>query len=341
MVMRIPNWVLASALATVVALGAGSSFAGRAIIDGLTAGGGTGGGGGGKATTIAAPKPVAPTPAPVVAPTNCATISKATTSTGYSGVNATIALSFSIADKCATPSTWKIDFVDSLGATAYTESNTTNNASVGSVNANTLLFNAKYTVNVTVTSSTGTLLAKNSLSVSTKQAKVFLADALTALNNANNAYLTAAASAAAAGTVASNAAADAVYAHDVAAWAAATADSAATAAADAAASAVAAADAATVAADAAAAAPDDADLAAASVAAAADAAAAADSSATAAANATQASDYATSTAAAAVAADSAAAAAASAAAAADADATTAQAALTAAQATYDGLAAIA
>ena len=338
MVMRIPNWVLASGLATVVALGAGSSFAGKGIIDGLT-----GGGGGGRKTTPVAPtpKPVAPAPTPVVAPANCAVISTATTSAGYSGVNATIALSFSIADTCATPSTWKVSVIDIDGATQYTESNTTDAMSVGSVTASALEFGAKYNVSLTVTSSTGTQLAKSTLSVSTKKARDFLAAALQGLNNANNVYRSAAATAADAGTAASNAAAEAVYAHDVVAWAAATADSAATAAADAAASAVAAADAATAAADAAAVAPDDADLAAASVAAAADAASAADASATAAANAQQANDYATSTAAAAVAADSAAAAAASAAAAADAAAATAQAALIAAQATYDGLAAIA
>ena len=340
MVMRIPNWVLASALAAVVALGAGSSFAGKGIIDGLTGGGG--GGGGGKTRPVEPkPKPVAPTPTPVVAPANCAVISTATTSSGYSGINATITLSFSIADKCATPSTWKVSVVDSNGATQYTESNTTDAMSVGAVNVDTLEFSAKYSVSLTVTSSTGTQLAKSTLSVSTKKARDFLASALQDLDNANNVYLSAAATAATAATAASNAAADAVYAHDVANWAVGATDAAATAAADAAAAAAAADAAATTAADAAAAAPDDADLAAASVVAAADAAAAADASATAAATAQQAADYATSTAIDAAAADSAATTAASAAAAADTDAAAAQAALTAAQAAYDGLAAIA
>ena len=138
-----------------------ATFAPAAVASGgVNSGGVNSGGGGGGGTS--------PTTAP--APTSCATITSFSNSTGYYSVWAAIWTSFSFTNSCGAAVTMNMSYLNGTTGVidfARTSSTMTN----GTIDEDWAAFSVPYTVTMTLTDSSGAVLATRSAVVTTKAEK--------------------------------------------------------------------------------------------------------------------------------------------------------------------------
>ena len=152
--MRVPNWVLAAGLTSVVALGAGASWAS---------------GGNPIGSTSTAPVSLGLT-------NGCASISTFSNTTGYYAVWSAIWTKMAIVDNCGVPLDWRMDYTNNATKVVeFSRGSSTRYMSTGTIDYDWGSFATTYTVSLIVKSSTGTIMAQTSAGVTTKRPKDLLA----------------------------------------------------------------------------------------------------------------------------------------------------------------------
>ena len=157
--------VVAAGVLATVALSSGAAFAsgGTSTGGGGTGGGGTGGGGGGGGGG---------TPTTVAPATSCATITSFSNSTGYYSVWAAIWTPFAISDSCGYAVNWSMTYTNgNTGAVDFSRASSSAYMSNGTIDEDWAAFSTPYTVTLTVTDQTGTVLDARSALVTTKAPK--------------------------------------------------------------------------------------------------------------------------------------------------------------------------
>jgi hypothetical protein len=145
----------------VVALSGGTAFASGGINSGGVNSGGGGGGGGGSTTTTAPP-----------VSSSCAQITTFSNSTGYYSVWAAIWTPFSISNSCAGPVNWQMTYTNgNTGAVDFARSSSTAYMPSGTIDEDWAAFSTPYTVTLSVTDASGTVLDSRSALVTTKAPK--------------------------------------------------------------------------------------------------------------------------------------------------------------------------
>lgn len=163
--MRVRRMMAAVAgVLAVLALGSGAAFASGGTSGGGgggSGGGGSGGGGGGGGT-----------PTTVAASTSCATITSFSNSTGYYSVWAAIWTPFAVSDSCGYAVNWSMTYTNgNTGAIDFSRGTSTAYMSNGTIDEDWAAFSTPYTVTLTVTDPSGTVLDTRSALVTTKSPK--------------------------------------------------------------------------------------------------------------------------------------------------------------------------
>ena len=155
--------VVAAGVLAALALSTGAAFASGGTSTGGSGGGGgsgSGGGGGGGTPTTVAP------------PTSCATITSFSNSTGYYSVWAAIWTPFAVSDSCGYAVNWSMTYTNgNTGAIDFSRGSSTAYMSSGTIDEDWAAFSTPYTVTLTVTDPSGTVLATRSALVTTKAPK--------------------------------------------------------------------------------------------------------------------------------------------------------------------------
>ena len=139
------------------AMASGGVNSGGVNSGGVNSGGGSGGGGGGTTT-------------PTTAPGSCATITGFSNSTGYYSVWAAIWTQFSWSSTCSTSVTMSMTYLNgNTGAIDFARSSST--MTNGTIDEDWAAFSTPYTVTMTLTDSSGAVLASQSALVTTKAGK--------------------------------------------------------------------------------------------------------------------------------------------------------------------------
>jgi hypothetical protein len=153
--MRIRPLVAALAIALPLVVGtAGTAFAsGGANSGGVNSGGGGGGG---------TPVPTGP----------CVQISSFSNSTGYYSAWAAIWTQFAISNSCGSPFNWQMSYTNgATGVVDFARTGSTQYMSSGTIDEDWAAFSTPYTVTLTVTDASGTVVTSRSAIVTTKAPK--------------------------------------------------------------------------------------------------------------------------------------------------------------------------
>lgn len=155
--------VAAVGMMGLLAVSGGTAFASGGVAGGGGgggAGGGSGGAGGGGAPTTVAP------------PSTCARIASFSNSTGYYSVWAAIWTPFSVSDSCGYAVDWQMTYTNgTTGLVDFIRGGSTAYASGGTIDEDWAAFSTPYTVTLTVTDPSGTVLDSRSALVTTKLPK--------------------------------------------------------------------------------------------------------------------------------------------------------------------------
>ena len=135
-----------------------AAMASGGLDSGGSGGGGGGGGGGGATPTTTVP-----------ASTSCATITSFSNTTGYYSVFAAIWTKFSFTSSCATPVTMHMTYLNGNTGNVDFSANTPINS--GTIDEDWAQFSTPYTVTMSLTDSSGTVLASQSAVITTKVPK--------------------------------------------------------------------------------------------------------------------------------------------------------------------------
>jgi len=127
-------------------------------LDSGGSGGGGGGGGGGTTVTTTAP-----------APTSCATITGFSNTTGYYSVFAAIWTKFSFSSTCSTQVTMRMTYLN--GNTGNVDFSASTPINTGTIDEDWGAFNTPYTVTISLTDSSGAVLASQTAVITTKPPK--------------------------------------------------------------------------------------------------------------------------------------------------------------------------
>jgi hypothetical protein len=154
----------ARAAAATLALSTALAFAPPALASGGLDSGGSGGGGGGGGTT---------TTTTTTSSSSCAKITAFSNSTGYYSIWAAIWTSYGISSSCSGQVNWQMTYFDgNTGAVDFSRSGYFyGSGTSGTVDEDWAAFSTPYTVTLTVTDSTGNVLATQSAVVTTKSPK--------------------------------------------------------------------------------------------------------------------------------------------------------------------------
>ena len=156
--------VAATGVLAALALSTGAAFAsgGTSTGGGSTGGSGSGGGGGGGGGTTTTVAPA----------TSCATITSFSNSTGYYSVWAAIWTSFAISDSCGYAVNWSMTYTNgNTGLIDFSRGSSTAYMNNGTIDEDWAAFSTPYTVALTVTDPSGTVLDTRSALVTTKPPK--------------------------------------------------------------------------------------------------------------------------------------------------------------------------